>query len=135
MKIYIAGPLSNKEERKILEKIDKICKNKCIRTFLPHRDCGLYKNKKDLKKISETDVKEIHKCDILIGVLNGICVGAGTAWEMGYAEAIGKKVIGLKTDRSFDESIGDISAVIAGRVKILNSLDKLEKELGKYKKD
>jgi nucleoside 2-deoxyribosyltransferase len=119
----------------ILEKIDKICKNKRIETFLPHRDCGIYKNKRDLKRISKIDVEEIHKCDILIGVLNGICVGAGTAWEMGFAEAIGKKVIGLKTDRNLDKSIGDISAVIAGRVNILNSLDKLKKELDKYIKD
>jgi nucleoside 2-deoxyribosyltransferase len=133
MKVYIAGPLSEKHERKFLEKIDRLCKNKKIDTFLPHRDCGIYKNNKDIKKISDIDVKEIHKSDILIGVLNGICVGAGTAWEMGYAEAIGKKVIGLKTDRKIEESIGDISAVIAGRTKIIKSLKELEIELDKYK--
>ncbi len=132
-KIYIAGPLCNKQEREFLEKIDKICKDLGFSTFLPHRDAGLYKTKDDVKQISKKDIEEIENCGVMIGVLNGICVGAGTAWEMGYAEAIGKKVIGLKTDRKVDESIADISAVIAGKVNIVESLDDLKEFLEKIK--
>lgn len=132
MKIYIAGPLCSEENRKFLEEIDKICKKFNFDTFLPHRDCGLYEgDDKKINEISKRDVKEIHKCDILVGILNGICVGAGTAWEMGYAQAIGKKVIGLKTDRKIQESIGDISVVIAGQVNIVECIEELKDELEK----
>ena len=129
VKIYVAGPLCTKENRKFLEKMDKICKEYGFDTFLPHRDVGLYDNLKDINEISKKDVEELHKCDILIGVLNGICVGAGTTWEMGYFQALGKKVIGLKTDRKVNESISDISVVITGAVKIVESMKELKKEL------
>lgn len=135
MKIYIAGPLCSIKERKFLEEIDKVLKEMGFDTFLPHRDAGLYKGPEDIKKISKKDIEEIYKCDLMIGVLNGICLGAGTVWEMGYAQAIGKKVIGLKTDRKVKDCISDISVVIAGSVKIVESINQLKKELEKLKKD
>ncbi len=134
MKVYIAGPLCDKENRKFLEKLDKICKEAGFETFLPHSDAGLFTNLKDVERISKRDIEELHKSDLLIGVLDGIYVGAGTAWEMGYAQAIGKKVIGLKTDRKVDESIADISVVIAGSVYIIESLEELKKELKNFMK-
>ncbi len=129
-KIYIAGPLCERENRKFLEEIDKICTEFGFETFLPHRDAGLYEEDEDkIKEISKKDLEEIHKCDLMIGVLNGICVGAGTAWEMGYAQAIGKKVIGLKTDNPLNKSIGDISVIMAGQVNIVESIKELKEKL------
>ncbi|MAG10934.1 nucleoside 2-deoxyribosyltransferase [Candidatus Pacearchaeota archaeon] len=133
VKVYLAGPLCTEENREFLEKLDKLCKEFEFETFLPHRDAGLFKDIKDVPEISKKDVEELHECDVLIGVLDGICVGAGTAWEIGYFQALGKKVIGLKTDRKVSESISDISAVIAGQVKIVESLEELSEELGKIK--
>lgn len=129
MKIYIAGPLCTEKSRIFLERIDKLCKEKGFETFLPHRDAGLWNESKNIKEISKKDVKELYKCDVLIGVLDGICVGAGTAWEMGYFQALGKKVIGLKTDHKVEESIAEVSAVIAGETKIVESLEELDKEI------
>lgn len=129
MKIYIAGPLCEEKEREFLEEIDQLCKELGFETFLPHRDVGLYETKEDVKEISKKDIEELDKCDLMVGVLNGISVGAGTTWEMGYMEALGKPVIGLKTDRKVDESIADISAVIAGKVNIVESIEDLKKEL------
>jgi len=132
VKIYIAGPLCEKENRDFLEQIDKICKDLGFETFLPHRDCGLYEGDENkINEISDRDLEEIKKCEIMIGVLNGIYIGAGTAWEMGYAQAIGKKVIGLKTDRKVKDSIGEISVIIAGKVNIIESIEELKIELGK----
>lgn len=129
MKVYIAGPLCEEKQREFLEKIDEICKELGFDTFLPHRDAGLWKGFGDVDEISKRDVEELHKCDILIGVLDGIYVGAGTAWEMGFFQALGKRVIGLKTDRKVDESIPEISAVIAGQVEIVEGLEELREVL------
>jgi len=133
MKVYIAGPLCGKKERKFLERIDKLVRNLGFDTYLPHRDCGLYKDMKDVKRIAKRDVEEIYNCDIMVGILNGISVGAGTAWEMGFMQALGKKVIGLKTDRIIKESIADISAVIVGSVEIVESIEELKKKLKNLK--
>ncbi|MFH1365427.1 MAG: nucleoside 2-deoxyribosyltransferase [archaeon] len=130
-KIYIAGPLCTEENRAFLEELDKICKEMGFETFLPHRDAGLFKDLRDIPKISKKDLEELHKCDILIGVLDGIYVGAGTAWEMGYFKASGKKVIGLKTDRKVSESVPEISTIIAGQVEIVESVKELREELEK----
>lgn len=130
-KIYIAGPLCEKKDRNFLEKIDKICKELGFETFLPHKDAGLFKDIKDINKIAKKDFEELYKCDFMIGILNGVCVGAGTAWEMGFMQALGKKVIGLKTDRKLKDSISDISVIIAGKVKIIESIKELKKELEK----
>ena len=123
MKIYIAGPLSTKENREFLEKIDQLCKELGFKTFLPHRDAGLYEKPGDILVISKKDKDMLNECDLIIGILDGITVGPGTAWEMGYMQAIGKPVIGLKTDRPISQSIADISVIIAGQTKIVDSLE------------
>tara|TARA_Y100000310_G_C20509236_1_gene727982 strand:+ start:521 stop:925 length:405 start_codon:yes stop_codon:yes gene_type:complete len=133
MKIYIAGPLCNEKEREFLEEIDKVVKGLGFDTFLPHRDCGLYKDLKDIERISKKDIEEVYNCDLMIGVLNGICVGAGTAFEMGFADALNKKVIGLKTDRKVNDSISDISAVIMGKIEIVENFEKLKEKLMELK--
>src|SRR3989344_6398185 len=112
MKVYIAGPLCTEAERKFLEYIDLMCKKLGLKTFLPHRDCGLWKSMKDVKKIAYGDLKGFENCNFLIANLNGFNIGAGTAWEMGYAYSKGIPIIALKTDRKLAESIEDISAII-----------------------
>ena len=133
MKAYIAGPLCTEKEREFVEEIDKLCKRLKLSTFLPHRDCGLWDKKGSAKKIAEGDLKGFEGCDLVIANLNGFNVGAGTAWEMGYAYAKGIPVIAIKTDRKPEESMEEISAIIFGTTKILCSFKELEREIRKIK--
>jgi nucleoside 2-deoxyribosyltransferase len=131
MKAYIAGPLCNESERKFLEKIDKLCGKLNIETFLPHRDCGLWKEGVSFEDVAKGDLDGFENCDLLIACLNGFNVGAGTAWEMGYAYSKGIPVLAIKTDKNIGESIEEISAIILGTTKIVSSLEKLEMEIRK----
>ena len=131
MKAYIAGPLCTEKEREFLEIIDNLCKKLGIETFLPHRDCGLWKSLNDVKKIAKGDLEGFKDCRLVIANLNGFNIGAGTAWEMGYAYANKIPVIAIKTDRKPEESIEEISAIIYGTTDILGSLEDLEKHLKK----
>lgn len=132
MKIYIAGPLAEESQRKFLEEINSICQDLGFTTFLPHKDAGLYNgDHSKIPELSKRDVEEIKNCDLMIGVLNGITIGPGTAWEIGYAAALKKPVIGLKTDRPIKDSIPDISVIIAGQVNIVESIEALKQELKK----
>ena len=131
MKVYIASPLCTKEDRDFAQKIDKLCKKLGLKTFLPHRDCGLWKEGVSFKKIATGDLNGFKDCNLVIANLNGFNVGAGTAWEMGYANAKDIPVIGIKTDRKIKSSIEELSAIIIGTTKIVESFDDLEREIDK----
>jgi len=131
MKVYIAGPLCTENERKFVEEIDKLCKKLNLETFLPHRDCGLWKNLGDTKRIAKGDIEGFKNCKLLIANMNGFYVSSGTAWEMGYAYAKKIPIIGIKTDKKPEDSVEDISAIIFGTTKITRSFEELERELKK----
>ena len=130
MKVYIAGKVRTESEREDLEKIDKLCKKHSFDTFLPHRDVGLASGIKDVKKIFEGDIKEGFKeVGLVIALLDGLHVGAGTAWELGYAYAKGIPAIGLKMDESAEEGLEYLSAIIIGSMEIVDSWEKLERSI------
>ena len=135
MKAYIAGPLCTEKDRKFVEKIDKLCQNLGIKTFLPHRDCGLWKNFKDTKRIARGDLAGFKQCKLVVASLNGFGVGAGTAWEMGYAYSKKIPVIAIKTDRKIEKSVEGISAIIIGTTKIVSNFTDLESEIRKIIKE
>ena len=59
-----------------------------MKTFLPHRDVGIAKGIKDVERIFNGDIKiGLSDTDLVVAVLDGLHIGAGTAWELGYAYA------------------------------------------------
>lgn len=52
--------------------------------------------------------------DIVVAVLDGVDVDSGTAWEIGYAYAKEKPVIGLRTDfRSLSDGVVNLMVEMA----------------------
>lgn len=134
MKIYIAGKIGSKSELEILEEIDKLCKDSGFETFLPHRDVGIAKGIEDVDKVFKGDIIEgFSDIDIVVAVLDGLHVGAGTAWELGYAYAKGIPTIGIKTDETPEEGMPYLSAILIGSMPIVKSLDELKKKLENLK--
>ncbi len=129
-KVYIAGKLCGESEREFLEEIDRLCKKLGFKTFLPHRDIGLAKGMGDAKRVFKGDIVEGFKdCKLVIVNLNGLHVGAGTAWELGYAYARNIPIVGIKTDESVEEAFEYLSPILIGSMKIVASLGELEKEI------
>lgn len=134
MKVYIAGKIHSGYEIEILEKIDKLCKSLGFQTFLPHRDVGLAKDINDVDKIFKGDIIEGFKgINLVIASLDGLHVGAGTAWELGYAYAKRIPAVGLKTDESKEEALEYLSSILIGSMPIVSSFEELEKYLRKLK--
>lgn len=132
MRIYIAGKIGTESEKETLEKVDKLCKSLGFKIFLPHRDVGIVNGMNDVERVFKGDIIEGFKdCGLIIAVLDGLHVGAGTAWELGYAYAKGIRAIGLKTDESPEDALEYLSAILIGSMEIVNSLDELEKKLEK----
>lgn len=135
MKVYIAGKIWTDSEREMLEKIDLICKSLGLETFLPHRDVGFAKSTTDAKKIFEGDISEGFKeCDLIIASLDGLHVGAGTAWELGYAYAKEISAIGIKTDESVVEAFEYLSSILIASMPIVSSLDELKSKINEMLK-
>jgi len=132
MKVYIAGKLCTENEREFLEKVTKMCEDLGFDTFLPHRDVGLAKDMSDVDKIFQGDIVNGFKdCELIIAVLDGLHVGAGTSWELGYAYSKGIPAIGLKTDESVKNSLEYLSSILIASMDIVSNLEELEKKLKK----
>lgn len=68
------------------------------------------------KSIMERDSAAIDACDTVVALLDGPQVDDGTAWEIGYAYAKGKPVVGIRTDfRNGGDTVhGRVNAMIEG---------------------
>jgi len=96
---YVAGPLFNAAERAAAEGVEAICRRAGFRTFLPHRDAGLVGARgRTPARIFQADLAGLARADLVVAILNGPTVDTGTAWEIGYAFAKGKTVIGYLDD-------------------------------------
>ena|SRR3989338_3591168 len=130
MKVYIAGKIWTEMEKDLLLKIDSLCKQLGLETFLPHRDVGFAEGVKDAKKIFEGDIVNGFKdCRLVIASLDGLHVGAGTAWELGYAYAKGIPAIGIKTDESVEDGFEYLSSILIASMPIVSSFEELEKKI------
>lgn len=135
LKAYIAGPLFNEGERWFDEQIEQIASAAGFVTFLPHRDGkeGQMKNAENIPRIFAEDRDAINHTDIVIANLNGITTDDGTAWEIGYAYAKGKHIIGVYTDWRLQFTHQTVNLMIECSLnKLANSLDELRAYLAEY---
>lgn len=99
MQIFLAAPLFNESEREFNEKVAKDLREAGFDVWMaqeaPFIKEGSHEEK---KKIYEKDILALKASDGVVAVLDGVEVDSGVAFEMGFAKALGKPIIGLKTD-------------------------------------
>ncbi|MEK6974164.1 MAG: nucleoside 2-deoxyribosyltransferase [Nanoarchaeota archaeon] len=134
VKAYIAGLLWEETNRKKLEQIDELCKSLGIDTYLPHRDGGIYKEGMDPKPIFKKDKEMIDWSDFMVAVLSWESIGSGTAWELGYAYAKEKPIIGVVEDKKSINKEFRTCVMCFNSANLIESLDELKKELVKLQK-
>lgn len=130
--VYVAGPLFDEGERWWIETIEQRVAAAGFATFLPHRD-NPPKTADNVGEIFLNDRDGIDRCEVLVANLNGITTDDGTAWEVGYAYAKGKHLIGLHTDwrRRFDDEV--VNLMLECSVdRMVRSLDELDAALATY---
>ena len=133
MRAYIAGPLFNEGERWFDEQIDEIARSMGLETFLPHRDGGEAVKGTSTADIFRRDVAEIDRADLVIANLNGVAIDDGTAWELGYAYARGKHLIGVYTDARLTFRDQTVNLMIERSLnRLVRSLEELESYLAQY---
>ena len=150
-KIYLASPFGFSESTfSFMNKFEQALEELQFIIFNPWKLCSAYDFKeidkiqdpkmkieklKDLNyKIGQRNENSILESDIIIAILDGIDVDSGTASEIGYACAKGKKIYGYRNDfRQAGENLGSIINVqveywiTKSGGKIFQSLDEMIK--------
>lgn len=117
-KIYIAGPFFRPGERDRIEQVRKLFNEDPFfddyDTFYPMdhtiKDGDKMTNWDWAKAVFEMDIKALEQSDIVVAIYDKHYSDSGTAWELGYAYALGIPVILLCTDLSADNSIMPLCA-------------------------
>lgn len=102
--------------------------NKGFSVFLPQEDAEDAKEEHERQNqeyIFRRCVEGVDGSDLIVAVLDGGDVDSGTAWEIGYAYAKGKPIIGLRTDfRALSNGIVNLMIEVSA-----NALARTEEEL------
>ena len=106
MKIYIAGPFSQENERKSLKHMIELVKlaNPNAEFYIPmefkvegdfQKPDGTWNlpNEEWARRVYEEDLKHLNEADIVYAQYVGHYCSSGTVWEMGYANAKGIPVV------------------------------------------
>ena len=97
MKIYLAGPFFNDEERSNIEKARDVLRERGFEVFVPmeHKieDGENLPNAVWAKKVFEMDKEAIYDCDVMVVLYYGLYSDSGTAWEAGFGSCLGKKIV------------------------------------------
>ena len=124
-KIYLAGPFFNERETALIHEFAARLREK-YEVFVPmeHTAEGDVPEGSFAwgKEIFDIDVKGLEEADFVVALDHGFTSDAGTAWETGYAYALGKP--------SYIVAVGDVSPVrslmlLHGCTRYFASLDDL----------
>jgi nucleoside 2-deoxyribosyltransferase len=125
MQIYLAAPLFSEAEKNFNLAIAKLILENCpdVKMFLPQAIA--YKNS---QQIFEDCQKGVASSNIILAVMDGADADSGTCWECGYAYALKKPIILLRTDIRNSGDSGGFNAMLLGcSVKTISGSDWREK--------
>lgn len=103
--VYMAGPLFNEAERSYNVYLKHLMEEFC-EVYLPQEDGFLVSDliasgmdsQQACSAVFKNDINALHRCDLLLILLDGRSVDEGAAVELGYAYCLGKTCISLQTD-------------------------------------
>jgi nucleoside 2-deoxyribosyltransferase len=135
VKVFLAAPLFSEAEQEFNSKIAKKLRENGFEVWLaqeaPFIEQGTHREK---KMIYEGDISALKTSDAVVAVLDGAVVDAGVANEIGYAKALGKPILGLKTDYRTFSRMEEVNLMLeVPLTKICKSLDGIIGLLGKMK--
>lgn len=98
-KIFLAAPFFNLGEREFNTKIAKALRSSGFNVWMA-QETSLIKTTThcEKRKLFDIDISALKSSDVVVAVLDGVEVDSGTSFELGYAAALGKPIVGLKTD-------------------------------------
>lgn len=133
-RIYFAGPLFSEAERSFNRCAADILESMHYDVHLPQEldDDAETRGENREKAIYDGNLNALKSADIVVAVIDGADADSGTAWEMGYAAACGKRVIALRTDfRRFSDN-ECVNLMLEMESEVVHSLEELAELLFVY---
>lgn len=117
MKIYLAAPLFTQAERRWNLQVAYELEQRGYRVSLPQVSVrqligpdGTF----EPRALFHALTRDLHDADVVVAVLDGPDVDSGTSWECGFAFALGKPVVALRTDiRRGGDTSTNVNLVLA----------------------
>jgi nucleoside 2-deoxyribosyltransferase/predicted secreted protein len=99
-RIYLAAPLFTEAEQVYNEGLYWLLTSHFFSVYFPQEvgDTSHARGEEEHKRIFDRHLEALKNADIVVAVIDGADADSGTAWEMGYASALGKPVFSLRTD-------------------------------------
>ncbi len=99
-RIYLAAPLFSEAEKWFNCQLYEILTGGLFEVYLP-QEIGDDTHTRDTSahaRIFKSHMAALHAADAVVAVIDGPDADSGTSWEMGYASALGKPVVAIRTD-------------------------------------
>ena len=100
MKVYLASPFFNNEENNVYSNVIDILRGQeGIDLFVPKEhtipNAWDLSNRVWAENVFAVDLLALQKAEVVVVINHGMYSDSGTAWECGYAYALGKKVVNV----------------------------------------
>ncbi|MGV8041441.1 MAG: nucleoside 2-deoxyribosyltransferase [Thermoanaerobaculaceae bacterium] len=126
-RLYLAGPLFSDAER-AFNRIVRDALKPFFEVYLPQEDGGLaaemledgMPRHRAMRTVFLRDMTAMENCDVVVAILDGRAIDEGTAFELGFCCARGKRCIGLQTDARRIFAAGN-NAMIEGALEALHT--------------
>ena len=139
MKIYLSAPLFTQPERRWNRRLAAGLEDRIpgCEVILPQdlKIGGAYNRPEDFQHIFDNCIRSLEQADLVVALLDGADVDSGTAFEVGYARALGLPVIGVRTDYRENQDRGLNLVLARGCTELLREMsfgedpDQLVKDL------
>ncbi len=97
--VYLAAPLFSESERRFNLQVRELLEGHAFRVYLPQEQGeGAERGSTPDRSTFLRHVEVLRASDAVLAICDGPDTDSGTSWEMGYAFALGKPVVALKTD-------------------------------------
>ncbi|WP_292392522.1 nucleoside 2-deoxyribosyltransferase [Methanoculleus sp. UBA303] len=99
-RIYLAAPLFSEAERAYNLLLHDLLERHLFDVYLPQEvgDTSNTRCREEHQAIFAQHLLALQEADIVVGVIDGADADSGTSWEMGYAYALGRRIVALRTD-------------------------------------
>ncbi len=99
-RVYLAAPLFTEAEQTYNLALRDLLEAHLFDVYLPQAvgDTSHTRCREEHQAIFAQHIAVLHDVDTVVAVIDGADADSGTSWEMGYAYALGKRVVALRTD-------------------------------------
>lgn len=99
-RVYLAGPLFTEAERTYNLVLRDLLEAHLFEVYLPQEvgDTSHTRCREENGTIFAQHLRALEEIDIVVAVIDGADADSGTSWEMGFAYALNKSIVALRTD-------------------------------------